>query len=122
MFVSNTFILRCSVDLQLVDECFIGSVQSELDQIHHHQVGVEAGVALAGRTTQLAARRLDMVRPEGAEIPGGLLLHHGDTLLVAELQELVVKLPHVVVEGDMSDHGVMLERLAVISFTHYLST
>ena len=122
MLVSITFILRSSVDLQLVDECFVGSVQSELDQIHHHQVGVEAGVALAGRTTQLAARRLDMVRPEGAEISGGLLLHHGDTLLVAELQELVVQLPHVVVEGDMPDHGVMLVRRAMISFTHYLST
>ena len=69
MYVSITFILLL-VDLQLVDECFVGSVHSELDEIHHHQVGIVAGVALAGGTTQLAAWRLDVVGTEGSEIFG----------------------------------------------------
>ena len=69
MFVSITFILLL-VDLQLVDECFVGSVHSEFDEIHDHQVWIVARVALAGRTAQLAARRLDVVGAEGPEISG----------------------------------------------------
>ena len=67
MFPTHLF---CFVDLQLVDECFVGSVHSELDEIHHHQVRIVAGIALAGRTTQLAAWRLDVVGTEGSEISG----------------------------------------------------
>ena len=85
-----------------MDECFVGSVQSELDKIHHHQVGVVAGVSLAGRTTQLAPRRLDVVGTEGPKISRCLFLHHTDTLLGTELEELIVQLPHVIMEGDMS--------------------
>ena len=84
-----------------MDECFVGSVHSELDKIHHHQVRIVAGVPLAGGTTQLAAWRLDMMGAEGSEIFWCLLLHHGDTLLGFELEELIVELPHVIMEGDM---------------------
>ena len=101
MFVSNTFIF-CFVDLQFVDECLVGSVESELEKIHHHQVWIVAWVSLAGRTTQLAPRRLDVVGTEGPEIFRCLFLHHTDTLLGTELEELIVQLPHVIMEGDMS--------------------
>ena len=85
----------------------VGGVVPELHQVHHHEVRVEARVSLARRPTKLAPWSLKVVRSEGPEVPGSLFLHHGNTLLRAELEELVVKLPDIIVESDVSTNDLI---------------
>ena len=96
------FLLYSNIYLQLMNHTLVGGIGPQLDQVHHHQVGVEARVALARRPPQLGARRLDVVGPEGAHVLERLLLHHADGLVLVHVQELVVQLPHIVVEDDVS--------------------
>ena len=69
--------------------------------------GRSAGnLAAPRRLPHPAGGLLEVVGAEGPHVPQALLLHHPDGLLLGQLQQGVVDLAHVIMEGDVPESGL----------------
>ena len=84
----------------LVEVALEGCGGAELLQVHEHEVRVEAGLAVWGRTAQLGGRVDPLPAPERPHVRVGLLRAHGNRLpALLHLLKDLVQVPNVVLRG-----------------------